>query len=268
MNKFIVLIITSLIIMTSCQQTDLKIEKKSKSTIEKIIERKQLRIGTTEQYFPFTFMNNKKELKGIDIYIGNKLAKELGVEAKFIKYSITDLGNALKNDKIDIILSGYSITTDRNKDFLFTNSYYQTGKAIISKVKEITAGNKDFINKKEITLVTIRKSSSLEFIKNNYPKATILTEENILNCKDILFSGKADGFVGDYEVCENMYFSNQNDGDYRFRNLGTSLDHEFIGAAVSPKDYLFYNLVNNFIKKIDSQDMNNAIEKAWLEYGN
>ena len=248
-KQFIVLIITSLIIMTSCQQAEVQVKKESKSTIDKITESKVLRVGTSGQYFPFCFKNKKQELKGIDIYLGRKLAQELGVEVKFVELNIDELGNALKNRDIDIILSGYSITTERNKDFLFTDAYYQTGKAIFSRVKEIKSGNEEFINRKEVTLVTTANSSSLEFIQKNYPNATILTGESITDCKEILFSGKANGFVGDYELCENMFFSDRNNGDYNFRNLGTAMDHEYIGAAVSPIDYHFFNLVNNFIIK-------------------
>ena len=108
----------------------------------------------------------------------------------------------------------------------------------------------------------------MDFIKKNYPNATVITGESITDCKEILFSGKANGFVGDYELCENMFFSDRNNGDYNFRNLGTALDHEYIGAAVLPNDNLFFNLVNNFINKVDSKSLDEAIEEAWLEYGN
>ena len=268
MNKFILLIITSLIILTSCQQANVAVEKENSSTIQKITERKILNVGTSGQYFPFSFKNANKELRGIDIYLGKKLAKELDVEVKFIELDINGLTNALKNNEIDIILSGYSITTERNKDFLFTESYYETGKSIISRVKEIKSGDKEFINRKEVTLVTTKNSSSLDFIKEHYPNATVITKKSISECAETLFSGEANGFVGDYELCENMFFSNKNNGDYNFRNLGTAMDHEYIGAALSPNDFHFHNLVNNFIKKIDENTLNKAIEEAWLEYGN
>lgn len=268
MNKFILLIITSLIILTSCQQTNVAIEKDNTSTIKSITERGFLNVGTSGQYFPFSFKNKNKELKGIDIYLGKKLAKELDVEVKFVELSIDDLTKALENGEIDVILSGYSITTERNKNFLFTESYYQTGKSIISRIKEIKSGDKEFINRKEVTLVTTANSSSLDFIKENYPNVTIITKESISECAKVLFSGEANGFVGDYELCENMFFSDKNNGDYNFRNLGTAMDHEYIGAAISPKDFHFHNLVNNFIKKVDGNAINDAIEEAWLEYGN
>ena len=265
---FILLFITSLFILSSCQQAQIPVEKEGSSTLMKIIERKTLNVGTSGQYFPFSFKNKKKELRGIDIYLGKKLAEELDVDVKFVELNIDDLSKALKNGEIDIILSGYSITTERNKDFLFTESYYETGKSIISRVKEIKKGDQEFINRKEITLVTTKNSSSLEFINKNYPNVTVITKESISECTEILFSGSADGFVGDYELCENMFFSDKNNGDYNFHNLGTAMDHEYIGAAIASTDLHFYNLVNNFIRKTDQKTLGIAIEEAWLEYGN
>ena len=254
--------------MFSCQSTTDKESTKKTTTIEKILERGYINIGTSGTQFPFSFKDESGNLQGIDIELAKDLAKEIGVDVKFVE---TDIDKSIPNlleKKVDIIFSGYSITSERNTKILFTNSYYQTGKAILSRVPEIKSGNKKFINTESVTLVIINNSSSLEYTKANYPSATIITGKDITECKEILFSGKADGYIGDYELCENLFFSDRNNGDYGFKNLGTAKNHEFIGAAVSPEDFLFYNLVNNFVKKIDKKTQDQKIEESWLKYAN
>jgi len=227
-----------------------------------------IRIGTSGNQFPFSFKDEEGNLQGVDIELAKDFALEIGVNVKFIELEIDQLIPALINHKIDIILSGFSITSKRNTQILFTDAYYKTGKAILTRIPEIKSGNKKFINKKEITLIVINNSSSLEFAKANYPEANIITGESIEFCKEVLFSGKADGYIGDYELCENLFFSDQNNGDYSFRKISPSNKQEFIGAAVSPDDYLFFNLINNYLKKIDQKYQNKKVEEGWLKYAN
>ena len=271
MKKIIsaILMLSIISIFVGCNsQTTKETEKKAVSTIEQIQTNGYINIGTTGEQFPFSFKDKDGNLQGIDIDLANKFAEELGIKAKFIQEDIDQLQTSLINKKIDIILSGFSITVKRNTNLLFTSPYFETGKAILSRIPEIKKGDKEFINRKEVTLVTIDKSSSLEFLKENFPNATVITKENVTECEEVLFSGEANGYIGDYELCENLFFSNKNNGDYNFRNLGTLDNHEFIGAAVSADDFHFFNLVDNFIKKIDRESQDIKIEESWLKYSN
>ena len=271
MTKTTTLFFTAIIIlftMYSCQSTSEKEITKKASTIDTILERGYINVGTSGEQFPFSFKDESGNLQGIDIELSKKLAEEIGVDVKFVETDIDKFIPQLLQKNYDIILSGFSITSKRNTKVLFTNSYYQTGKAILTRVPEIKSGNKEFINNEAVTLVAILNSSSLDYTKENYPNATIITGETINDCQEILFSGKADGFISDYEICENLFFSNQNNGDYSFKNLGTASDHEYIGAAVNSDDFLFFNLVDNFIKKIDKRTQEEQIEESWLKYAN
>ena len=263
-------IISIAAITTSCKQVDPKTTKtvEEKTTLKKILERGYINVGTTGKQFPFSFKNESGELQGVDINLAKKLASELEVDIKFVELDINQLIPSLLENKIDLILSGFSITTKRNTQVLFTSAYYETGKAILTRIPEIKSGKKEFINQKAVTLVTINNSSSLDFIKKNYPEATVITAETIDGCKDILFTGKADGYVGDYELCESLFFSNRNNGDYNFKNLGTPDNHEYIGAAVAPGDVLLYNILKNFLRKVDKDSQNEEIETNWLQFAN
>ena len=108
------------------------------------------------------------------LHIG--IAKNLGVKAVFVEVSIPNLISALKDSTIDIIISGFSITNERNLEVMFTEPYFETGKAILSKNATLLSGKINKINKSDVTLVALKKSSSIDMIKTHYPDAKTNTE--------------------------------------------------------------------------------------------
>jgi len=240
----------------------------AQTTIKTIKKRGYIKVGTTENQIPFTFRDDNNKLLGIDIDLASKLAKEMNVKVKFVKIELANLIDSLINGNIDIIFSGFSITTSRNMDVLFTQPYYETGKGIISKMKKLNSGKIKNINNEDVKLVAVKNSSSVDYIKNKYPKAKLIIKENGDKCVDALKNGEADAMITDYENCETIFYYSDLKGDYDYTLLDNEkgVEHEYIGAAVSYKDIIFYNLINNFLMKIDRNNDMSIIKKSWEKY--
>lgn len=73
----------------------------------------QLVVGTTPTYFPYEFKNEQGALDGFDIDFAKALSKELNKKLVFKELDFDGLILALKKGKIDLILSGMSITEAR-----------------------------------------------------------------------------------------------------------------------------------------------------------
>ena len=75
-NYFIaitLLFVTSSLFITSCKTP----EPAKQKTLDKILASKTIVVGTTGEQFPFSFVDDDSNLKGLDISIANYLAKEL-----------------------------------------------------------------------------------------------------------------------------------------------------------------------------------------------
>ncbi len=105
------------------------------------------------------------------------------------------------------------------------------------------------------------------FIKNKYPKAKIVPVESVFDARKLLIDKKIDGIVTDFEVCEQLEYSIK-DGKLYYQNLSKKTNYEYYAPAVSPKDYLFLNLVNNFIKRVNAFNLEDEVEEMWLKYLN
>jgi len=239
----------------------------AQTTIEKIKERGTIRIGTSGKQLPYTYKEERGTYVGLDIELGRRLAKDLGVEAVFVQVELAKLVDTLKAGAIDAVMSGFSITNERNMEVLFTEAYFETGKAILSTDSKLLSGKKDKINRAGVKLLAIKNSSSVEMIKSHYPNVTIVEGNDAKDCKEILLSGKADAYVGDIEICEYYdYEADFKKYSYTVIKDRDSADHEFIAVAVAPEDMLFYNFVNNFVKKQIDKNSGGWILEAWEEY--
>ncbi len=153
MKKTFVLLLSLLVLFVA--------QVNAQETIKKIQKRGELIIGTSGKAFPFTYKDKKTgELMGIDILIAKALAKEMGVKAKFKVMDFDKLLPAVSNGDVDIALSALSITTKRNMSVAFANSYYYTGKALLSFNQKLSKGNPKIVNNDKITLAAVKHSTS------------------------------------------------------------------------------------------------------------
>src|SRR5690606_29652193 len=75
-------------------------------------------VGTNPKYPPYESIDAQGNVQGFDIDLGRALAHKLGKKIEIRELSFDALILALKQGKIDIILSGMSITSSRQKEII------------------------------------------------------------------------------------------------------------------------------------------------------
>lgn len=105
----------------------------SGNQISTIKERGSLRIGFLPDCLPFAFKNDNGEVLGYDIEMGYLLAKELNVTPEFYRVSKDQMKELLASGKLDIMMSGMPITTDKLAYFSFSDSYFDMTMAFLVK---------------------------------------------------------------------------------------------------------------------------------------
>jgi len=79
-----------------------------------------LRVGYAANSLPYVFRNNNGSLVGFDVDMARTLAEELGVEPVFRLIARDDLDKALSEGRIDIVMSGYPVTTQSLEEVSFS----------------------------------------------------------------------------------------------------------------------------------------------------
>lgn len=90
-----------------------------------------LRMGTTGEYPPFTYLQND-QLRGVDIEIGTRIAEKLGMELKIEQLPFDSLFPSLATNQIDIAMDAITITEERSKFLDFSSSYYTADQVIVA----------------------------------------------------------------------------------------------------------------------------------------
>lgn len=107
------------------------------SHLDRIRETRVLRVGTTGDYEPFSYLNpNTQQYEGRDIDAAYDLAKTLKVDVTFVKTSWPTLLADLKADRFDIAMGGISITPARLLVAAFSDPYLQDGKVPLVRCED------------------------------------------------------------------------------------------------------------------------------------
>ena len=143
-------------------------EKLSPKYVEKIKARGKLILGTSADWPPFEYVNEKGQIVGIDIEIAKRIAKELGVELEIKDMKFAALIEALKNGLVDIVLADMTPTPQREQTVDFSIPYYfSKGNALITlKGKEIRSIDELKGKKVGVQLGTIQEEWAQENLKD------------------------------------------------------------------------------------------------------
>ncbi len=143
------------------------------SVIETIQKEGVIRIGLA-LFVPWSMRDKNGELIGYELDVGRQLAKDMGVEAEFVPTAWDGIIPSLIGGKFDVIISGMSVTAQRNLTVNFTEPYAYSGLAILANTK-MTAGMKlEDLNSPDVTFTGRRGATPSVVIAKVFPKAKLL----------------------------------------------------------------------------------------------
>lgn len=159
----------------------------SESVIETIKQEGVIKIGLSI-FRPWSMRDLNGELVGFELDVGRELAKDMGVEVEFIPTSWDGIIPALVSGKFDVIISGMTITPQRNLTVAFSDPYAFSGMTILSN-KAMTEGfTLEDYNSPDVTFAARRGATPATVIASMFPKAQLLmfdedgaTTQEVLN---------------------------------------------------------------------------------------
>jgi polar amino acid transport system substrate-binding protein len=102
------------VFMVSTPAFGADIELAKKSTPEQILKNGELRVGFEAGYMPFEMTDKKGNFVGFDIDVAKEMAKAMKVKFTPVNTAWDGIIPALVTGKFDIIMSGMTITQERN----------------------------------------------------------------------------------------------------------------------------------------------------------
>ncbi len=237
--------------------------KEEESDVEKIKKRGKLIVGTSADFPPFEFVDEKTNgIVGFDIDIAKAIAEKLGVQLEVKDIKFDALIPALQNGEIDMIIAGMTITEERAKVVDFSEPYFEADQAVLVKAdnEEIKSAD-DLAGKK----IGVQSGTTGElWVDENLVKAGKVSEDNVKRYNKFieailaLKKGDVDAVVIDKPVAE-AYAKTEGDVKVTFI-IKTG---EQYGIAVRKGSDLL-PIVNEVLKELKDSGKLDQLLKKWF----
>lgn len=169
-------------------------EDKNPSSVDAIKKRGEIKIAVFGDLSPYGYLDADGKNQGYDVYLGNQIAKDLGVKVNYVIVNAEERVDALKSNKVDLVLANFTKTPEREKVIDFANPYMKVAIGVASlKDKAITdvaqlKGKKVIVNK--------GTTAEAYFIKEQ-PGVTLEKYESKTQQFQALKDGRADAIADD-----------------------------------------------------------------------
>ncbi|MDI3538753.1 MAG: polar amino acid transport system substrate-binding protein, partial [Bacillota bacterium] len=195
--------------------------------------------GLDDAFPPFGFRNEKNELVGFDIDLGNELAKRLGVKMEWQPTEWSSVIMSLKSKKFDVIWSGMSITEERKKEINFSMPYIGSAQVIIVKSDNKTINGREDLAGKVVgtQLGSTGEEAAKRELKGVKELKTFDAFTEAINDLNI---GRLDAVIID-DVTANYYLKTKPGA---FRIVDDVLSYEPMGIGVRKEDVTLLEAIN------------------------
>jgi len=165
--------VTALSVALPAAAQDTRQSLSSESVIESIKEEGVIKIGLS-LFRPWSMRDLNGELVGFELDVGRELAKDMGVEVEFIPTSWDGIIPALVSGKFDVIISGMSITPQRNLTVSFSDPYAFSGMTIMANTAMTEGFTLEDYNSPDVTFAARRGATPATVIAAMFPEAELL----------------------------------------------------------------------------------------------
>jgi polar amino acid transport system substrate-binding protein len=237
------------------------VELAKKSTLESVLQKGELRVGFEAAYMPFEMTDKKGNFVGFDIDVAKEMAKAMGVKFVPVNTAWDGIIPALITGKFDIIISGMTVTQERNLKINFADPYIIVGQTMLVNNKHTGVTSYKDLNDPKYIITSKLGTTGEQAIKRLLPKATYKSFETEPEAALEVVNGKADAFVYDLPYCASFY-AQQGAGKLIF--LSQPFTFEPLAWAINKGDPDFLNWLNNFLRQIKNDGRYEKFFDKWL----
>jgi polar amino acid transport system substrate-binding protein len=221
----------------------------------------QLRVGVAPVLPPLAFKADS-EFKGVEPDLARALAADLGKTVKFVEVPWEGLIDALLNGKVDIIMSGMTITQERLMRINFSKPYLRSGQSILVRRTDAALIQMTLFEPK--TRVGAQKGTTGDYwVKQNCFRSDRKLYSTASQGARALVSKSLDAFVCDAPV--NWWLASENESA-GLTVVGGYLTEEFLGWGIRRDDPKLLEAANQFVDRSREDGRLQSIIQTWIPY--
>lgn len=254
MKKCLLCLVTLLLtlgVFTACQTSSSDDSQSKARTVEEIKQSGKIVIGVFSDKKPFGYVDSNGDYQGYDVYFGNRIAKDLGVEVEYVPVEAASRVEYLVSNKVDVILANFTVTEERKEKVDFTLPYMKVALGVVSPDKALITDVEDLKGK---TLIVCKGTTAETFFTENYPEVNLLKFDQYTEAYNALLDGRGDALSTDNT--EVLAWAIENEGfSVGIESLGNI---DTIAGAVQKGNQDLLDWLNNEIVELGKENFFHA----------
>ncbi len=233
--------------------------------LDRSLAKKELVVGTAASRPPLNMTMKDGQITGLEADLARFVAAGLGVKLTLKPIQFSNLISALESGQVDMILSGMTITPERNLKVAFVGPYFVSGKSLLTKRVNVESMDEPSkVNNADKVLVALKGSTSQTFAEKVFPKAKLLLTDDYDQAIAMVREGKAQAMVADMPICQVTVYRYP---EAELDTLKNSISYEPLGIAIPANDLLLLNWVQNFLNIIEKDGTLGMAVERWFKDG-
>lgn len=227
-------------------------------TLEEIKASGKISIGVFSDKSPFGYVDENGEYQGYDVYFGNRIAQDLGVELEYVSTEAASRIEYLQTGKVDIILANFTVTPERAEEVDFALPYMNVALGVVSHNERVITDLSQVGADDQI--IVISGTTAETYLTKNNPEIKLQKFDTYAAAKSAFENGTGVAWANDNT--EVIAFAAENEGyTVGIDSLGSA---DTIAPAVTKGNETLLNWLNEEIVKLGEEKFFHADYEATL----
>ena len=217
-------------------------------TLDEIKAAGTINIGVFSDKNPFGYVDENGEYQGYDIYFGNRIGEDLGVEINYVSTEAANRIEYLQTGKVDVILANFTVTPELAEEVDFALPYMNVALGVISPESNVITSLDNWNAGDQ--MIVISGTTAETYLTKNYPDIPLQKYDSYATAKNALENGNGVAWANDNT--EVIAFANQNPGyTVGIPSLGSE---DTIAPAVSKGNTTVLDWLNEEIRALGEEN--------------
>ena len=227
-------------------------------TLDEIKADGKINIGVFSDKNPFGYVDENGEYQGYDVYLAERLGKDLGVEINYVSTEAANRVEYLETGKVDVILANFTVTDERAEKVDFALPYMNVALGVVSPDSRVITDLSEIGEGDEV--IVISGTTAETYLVENNPEIKLQKYDTYANAKNALENGNGVAWANDNT--EVIAFALQNSGyTVGIPSLGRQ---DTIAPAVSKGNTTLLNWINDEIRALGQENFFHSAYEATL----
>lgn len=225
---------------------------------------KTIRVGMAANYPPLSFREDG-ELVGIEVDLVREVVRETGMTVTIKQVPWAELIPALQSGKIDVIMSGMSVTDARAQQVAFVEPYLRAGQMVLIREQDVPRlGQPARLRDPGRRIAVVSGTTGEQYVRLDLPQAEVVVFPDSDAAAAALAAGKVEYFIHDAPSIWRFGMAS-NAGGAGLVGLYTPLTDEYLAWAVRKNDVQLKAQLDAAVREMKRRGTVDAIVRRWIE---